>query len=230
MLQLQPARAEPTEADLIRGAANKNEAAIRTLIRQHNRRLFRIARSMLRDDHEAEDVVQESYLRAFLSIAGFRGESSLATWLTRIVINQALQHLRRRNGELPPPGGQTAENVLSFPYPGHASPDPERSLAQRELSRLLERAIDELPAEFRTVLVARVLENMSIEETAELLSLRPETVKTRLYRARRQLKARLAEHLDPVLGDVFPFDGARCERLTDAVMARLHAIWHAGES
>jgi RNA polymerase sigma-70 factor (ECF subfamily) len=95
-------------------------------------------------------------------------------------------------------------------------------MAQRQLCQLLERAIDELPDEFRTVLVARVIEDMSIDETADLLGLRPETVKTRLHRARRLLKEALADHIDPLFSDVFPFAGKRCESIADAVVKRLN--------
>ena len=99
--------------------------------------------------------------------------------------------------------------------------DPEHVIAQREIFRLMERAIDDLPEDFRTVLVARVIEDMSIEETADLLGLKPETVKTRLHRARRLLKGALADHIGPLFSDVFPFDGARCGRMTEALVKRL---------
>jgi RNA polymerase sigma-70 factor (ECF subfamily) len=112
--------------------------------------------------------------------------------------------------------------IVPFPLSGHHSIDPERAMAQSEICRYLERAIDELPDEFRTVLVARVIEDMSVEETADLLGLRPETVKTRLHRARRLLKAALADHIGPLFSDVFPFAGRRCERMTDAVVKRLN--------
>jgi RNA polymerase sigma-70 factor (ECF subfamily) len=214
---------ESPEAELIRRAVGQDESAIRAIIQANNRRLYRVARSIVRDDSAAEDVLQESYLRAFSALAEFRGGSTLATWLTRIVLNQALQHLRRRS-EIPhsaidPPQGQG--EVIPFPLSGNPTVDPERAMAQRELCQLLERAIDELPEDFRTVLIARVIEEMSIEETAELLGLRPETVKTRLHRARRLLKTALAEHMDSLFSDVFPFQGKRCERLTSAVIKQL---------
>ncbi|WP_291166024.1 RNA polymerase sigma factor [Hyphomicrobium sp.] len=216
-------RGNDREADLIRRAVARDESAIRAIIQANNRRLYRVARSIVRDDGAAEDVLQEGYLRAFAALPAFRGGSSLSTWLTRIVLNQALQHLRRRS-EIPdsaidPP--QAQGEVIPFPLSGHPSIDPERAMAQRELCRLLERAIDELPEDFRTVLIARAIEEMSIEETAELLGLRAETVKTRLHRARRLLKAALAEHMDSLFGDVFPFQGKRCERLTNAVIKQL---------
>jgi RNA polymerase sigma-70 factor, ECF subfamily len=215
----------PAEADLIGRALQNDEAAVRSIIRQHNRRLFRIARSMVRDDGDAEDILQEAYLHAFSSLAAFRGDSSLATWLTRIVVNEALQRLRRR---IEMPVAETAleretlpSNIVPFPLAPTQTNDPERTMAQREMTRLVEREIDKLPDEFRTVLVARVLEDMSIEETAEALGLRPETVKTRLHRARRLLRTALMEQFEPTFADVFPFDGQRCSRLADAVVERL---------
>lgn len=218
-------RGDDREADLIRRAVGRDESAIRAIIQANNRRLYRVARSVVRDDGAAEDVLQESYLRAFSALSEFRGGSSLSTWLTRIVLNQALQHLRRRseipNSAIDPPQAQAQGEVIPFPLSGHPSIDPERTMAQRELCHLLERAIDELPEDFRTVLIARVIEEMSIEETAELLGLRAETVKTRLHRARRLLKSALAEHMDSLFSDVFPFQGKRCERLTNAVIKQL---------
>lgn len=212
------------ESELIRRAVRKEEPAIRAIIQANNRRLYRVARSIVRDDGEAEDVLQDAYLRAFSALADFRRDSSLSTWLTRIVFNEALQHARRRTEapveliEHPPVGGA---QVIPFPLSAHQPVDPERAMAQREIFQLLEHAIDELPEDFRTVLMARVIEGMSIEETADLLGLRPETVKTRLHRARRLLKAALADNIGPLFTDTFPFDGWRCERLTNAVVKRL---------
>ena len=222
-LQVENAPNSP-EWDLVQRALRKDARAVREIIQTHNRRLYRTARSIVRDDGEAEDVLQEAYLRAFSALDRFRGESTLATWLTRIVLNEALQRLRRRT-DAPLPDGNLPElreaQVIPFPSSGGQPSDPERTMAQRELCHLLEKAIDALPDDFRMVLVARAIEDMSVDETAELLGLRPETVKTRLHRARRLLKDMLADHLGAMLSDVFPFDGARCERITDAVMARL---------
>jgi RNA polymerase sigma-70 factor (ECF subfamily) len=215
----------PAEADLIRRAVHGEEIAVRAIIQANNRRLYRVARSIVRDDAEAEDVLLEAYLHAFASLADFRAESALSTWLTRIVVNEALQRLRRR----PPDTATTAikptrtgAQVIPFPASGNQPQDPERTMAQREICQLVERAIDELPQEFRTVLVARVIEGMSIEETADLLGIRSETVKTRLHRARRLLRAALSDHMGPLFSDVFPFEGKRCERITNAVVARLN--------
>jgi RNA polymerase sigma-70 factor, ECF subfamily len=206
------------EAEIVRRAQSRDEAAIGAIMRLHNGRLYRIARGIVRDDGDAEDVLQEAYIKAFRSLGGFRGEASLSTWLTRIVMNEALQRLRRRVEapaqvrERPP---ERPDNVVAFPF------DPERIVAQKQIVELLEQAIDSLPDDFRAVLVARVLEDLSIEETAELLSIRPETVKTRLFRARQLLKAAIAEHAEPLLTSAFPFAGRRCERLTNVVIERL---------
>jgi len=216
--------ARPAEADLIRRASQKDEAAIRSIIQIHNRRLYRVARGIVRDDGEAEDVLQEAYFRAFSALPNFRGDSSLATWLTRIVLNEALQRARR-HVDTPvaeaEPLLEPRADIIPFPLSGQHSVDPERAASQREICRLLEHEIDALPEEFRTVLIARAIEGLSIEETADLYGIRPETVKTRLHRARKLLKVSLEEHIGSFFSDVFPFDGARCARLTNAVVARL---------
>ena len=208
------------EADLIARATQNDAAAVRAIMRLCNRRLYRIARSVVGGDHEAEDVVQAAYGRAFTALGEFRGESSLCTWLSRIVLNEALGRLRRRD---------TADHISMQDQQGATSlsladkqPDPERIVAQREIQRLLERAIDHLPRNFRMVLVMRTIEGMSVEETAELLGVRPETVKTRLHRARTLLRARLEKDSGPRLIDSFPFDGKRCLRLTARALNRLN--------
>jgi RNA polymerase sigma-70 factor (ECF subfamily) len=216
-------KVRPTaEADLVAGARQGEEAAVRAIIRQNNRRLFRVARAIVRDDSEAEDIVQESYVRAFTRLNTFRGDSSLSTWLTRIVINEAYGRLRRRRASVDWTAVEATPaveaQIIPFPSP---QLDPERTMAQHEINRLLERAIDALPDAFRVVLVARLIEELSVEETAELLNLRPQTVKTRLHRARALLRADLERAVGPLLTEAFPFDGRRCERMADAVVARL---------
>jgi RNA polymerase sigma-70 factor (ECF subfamily) len=211
------------EAGLIARARQRDELAIRAIMTRYNRRLYRVARGVLKDDGEAEDALQEAYLRAFGALGGFRHESSLGTWLTRIVLNEALSRWRGRGPRLEPatralvdaPGAR----VVPFPHGGEA--DPERALAQRQIQRALERAIDELPKNFRTVLICRVIEEMSVEETAASLELRSETVKTRLHRARRLLRLALEKQIGPVLTGAFPFAGLRCEQMTEKVLARL---------
>ena len=204
--------------------ARRGEGELRALMRRHNRRLYRIARGILKDETEAEDAVQEAYYRAFTHLDDFRGEAALATWLCRIVMNEALGRLRRRRPteSLDTVTDEPRRSGEILPFPG-ADPaiDPERGVAQRQISVLLERAIDELPPEFRLVLIARVVEEMSIEETAALLDIKPETVKTRLHRARQMLRKAIERQAGPMLTGVFPFEDPRCERVADAVMARL---------
>jgi RNA polymerase sigma-70 factor, ECF subfamily len=211
------------EAELIARALRRDEAAVRAIVQRHNRRLYRLARSIVRNDAEAEDVLQEAYLRAFANLATFRGESGLGTWLGRVVINEALGRLRRERPTVELTEQMEAGSAQSgevIPFPGEQI-DPERIMAQRQIHSLLERAIDDLPDAFRTVLVARVIEDMSVEETAALLGLQPETVKTRLHRARKLVRQALEQQIGSALTEAFPFEGRRCERMADAVVARL---------
>ena len=212
------------DAELAALARQGDGAAFRAIMQRHNRRLYRVARAVLHDDGEAEDVVQETYVRAFAALADFRGGSSLATWLTRIALNEALGRLRRRRPtvdiETFASAARSDARIIPFPL---MSPDmdPEQSAARQDVRRLLERAIDALPEPFRIVFVLRDVEELSIEETAAQLGLRPETVKTRLHRARRQLREALDAELASALTDAFPFAGVRCARITDTVLKRL---------
>jgi RNA polymerase sigma-70 factor (ECF subfamily) len=211
------------EQDLIARAVRRDEAAIRTIVRQNNRRLFRVARAILKDDWEAEDAVQEAYVRAFSRLHEFEGRSALSTWLTRIVVNEALGRLRKRRPVADFADVAHADNGQLVPFPLAAPQlDPERAMAQTQLNNVLEKAIDALPDVYRVVLVARVIEEMSVEETAELFDLKPETVKTRLHRARALLRRELEENVGPMLADTYHFGGARCERMADRVIARLN--------
>jgi len=213
------------EDDLVSRARGRDEAAIRVLIRSHNRRLYRIARSILRDDAEAEDAVQETYLKAFLHLDEFRGDAAIGTWLSRIVMNEALGRRRRRRPTVDwstmEENGRPSAEIIRLPV-GTSRPDPERATAQRQLQQLVEHAIDQLPDDFRTVFVARVVKEMSIEETAALLDVLPETVKTRLHRARQRLRSALEAKIGPVLKEVFPFEAPRCQRIADNVLRRLN--------
>jgi RNA polymerase sigma-70 factor, ECF subfamily len=197
----------------------------RIIMQRYNRRLYRVARGVLGDDAEAEDVCQEAYLKAFQNLAGFRGESSLATWLTRITINEALGRKRKRRptvdlSSLDMIDEQPEARVLIFPGV-RAGSNPEADAGRAEIRQLLERAIDDLPEAFRIVFVLRDVEQMSVEETASHLQILPETVKTRLYRARRLLRDALVEKLGSALQDTYAFDGERCERMTQTVLRRI---------
>jgi RNA polymerase sigma-70 factor (ECF subfamily) len=206
------------DLELARRAMARDGAAFRAIIKTHNQRLYRIARGVVRNDAEAEDIVQEAYVRAFAHLERFRGDASLGTWLSRIVINEALGRLRKRRRTVAMPENPQAE-IIQFPL--NPSDDPERTMAQRQILQLVERATDSLPDFYRMVFVARVIEGLSIEETSELLGVRPQTVKTRLHRARALLRKALDDQIGPVLLEAFPFAGRRCARLTAAVMKRL---------
>jgi RNA polymerase sigma-70 factor (ECF subfamily) len=212
----------PDDAEMVRRALGRDETAVRTIMQANNRRLYRLARGILRNDAEAEDVVQDTYVRAFTHLDQFRGDSSLSTWLSRIAMNEALGRLRRQR-----PGVEWSELEKSapqaqiIPFPLASSDDPEKSMAQREIRDVVEHAIDELPEPFRLVFITRVIEGMNVEETAEILGLKPETVKTRLHRARNLLRDNVERKIGPVVMEAFPFAGRRCERLTEAVLKRL---------
>lgn len=212
------------DAELAARARQGDGAAFRLIIQRNNRRLFRLARSVVRDDSEAEDVVQETYARAAANLARFRGDARLSTWLARIALNEALGRLRRQRPTVGVDAIDDARerrgDVLMFPGVT-ATPDPETAAARAEVRRLLERAVDGLPERFRLVFIMRDVEGMSVEETAEHLDLRPETVKTRLFRARQQLRRSLDATLASALSGAFPFDGERCGRFTEQVLARL---------
>ena len=210
------------DAELVARARSRDEAAVRSIMQSNNRRLYRLARGILRNDSEAEDVVQETYVRAFTNLERFRGESSLSTWLARIAMNEALGRLRRQRPSVEWTSlsqGALEAQIIQFPL--SSADDPEKSMAQREIQRVVEHAIDELPEAFRIVLITRVIEGMNVEETADILGLKPETVKTRLHRARTMLRDQIEKKIGPLVMEAFPFAGKRCERLTEAVLKRL---------
>jgi RNA polymerase sigma-70 factor, ECF subfamily len=209
---------------LLERARQKDREAIRLIIKQQNRRLYRIARSIVRNDSDAEDVLQEAYVRAFASLDGFRGEARLGTWLARILINEALGCIRRRRPAIDIGLISTGPGLYAqiTPFPdSNRVPDPETTMVQSEIRVLLERDIDKLPSAFREVLIARLVEGMSVAETAELFGIPSQTVKTRLFRARALMRTEMELHIGPVLGNLFLFAGVRCERLTVSVLTRL---------
>jgi RNA polymerase sigma-70 factor (ECF subfamily) len=211
------------DAELARRALASDSGAFCAIMQKHNRRLYRIARGVLRNNTDAEDAVQDAYVSAFSHLASYRGDSTLATWLSRIVMNEALGRLRRQRRTVDLSALESERSkaeIIRFPLSA-PSDDPERTMAQRQILQLVEQATDNLPEAFRLVFVTRVIEGMSVEETSELLGIKPETVKTRLHRARQLVRSQLDERIGPVLMDAFPFAGWRCERMTEAVMKRL---------
>jgi RNA polymerase sigma-70 factor, ECF subfamily len=195
-------------------------ALFELIMRRHNQRLYRAARAILNDDAEAEDVMQETYVRAFAHLAQFRGAALLSTWLTRIAAHEAFARVRqrRRLAALPPDDN----DVETLPMADRPKPaDPEREANDAELRGLLERAIDELPETYRTVFVLREVEGLSTATTAECLGVSEEVVKTRLSRARARLRDGLYERAGAAAGSAFTFGAERCDRVVAAVLSRL---------
>lgn len=193
------------------------------LMRRHNQQVYRAVRSILRNESEAEDVVQEAYVSAYRHLSSFEGRARFSTWLVRIAVNAALDR-RRRSARLVL-ADPTDEERRSEPHEpsggGSDGNDPEEQSARRELAGLLERAIDALPEPFRIVYVLRELEGLTTDETADSLALEPGTVKTRLHRARRLLRERLIDDVDAASLHAFPFGGERCDRIVAAVLERV---------
>jgi len=212
----------PSDTELIARILAGDTSAMETLMRLHNRTLYRTARAILRDDAEAEDAVQEAYLQAYRALATFRGESKLSTWLVRITANEALGR-RRRN----------ARAALVEPIEGDAdalahseiglSSEPESEAQRSEIRRVLEARIDALPEAYRAVFVLRALEELTVEETAHALEIPDATVRTRYFRARRLLRESMAGDVDTSLESAFAFAGLRCDRIVREVSAKLPA-------
>jgi RNA polymerase sigma-70 factor, ECF subfamily len=205
-----------------------DHAAFAVLMRRHNGKLFRIARATLGDDAEAEDALQDAYLDAYRHMHEFRGDAAVGTWLTRIVINRALMRLRsrRRRAVTVPmerPSATPDESEVADMADTQGESPPDAAL-RAEVRRLFERRIDELPVAYRTVFVMREVEEMSVQETADALSIPAATVRTRLFRARALLREAIARDLDVARGEVFAFAGARCDRIVERVLARLPAL------
>jgi RNA polymerase sigma-70 factor, ECF subfamily len=216
--------ANPRAAE--RSAADREIDAFEALMRRHNRLLYRTARSILRNDGDAEDCVQEAFLRAWRHRDQFRGEAAPSTWLTRIVINEALMKLRRGKATA---GTVAIDNVVDLEshLDGTLSdaqrvPGPDAETLRQELCALLERKIDALPQSFRTVFMLRAIEEMSAEETANCLGIPEATVRTRLFRARSLLRESIASDVDLALASAFEFMGERCDRIVAGVLAAIH--------
>ncbi|PIW26072.1 MAG: RNA polymerase subunit sigma [Rhodospirillales bacterium CG15_BIG_FIL_POST_REV_8_21_14_020_66_15] len=204
-----------------------DHAAFEAVMRAHNRLLYRFVRNLVPSDADAEDVIQETYVKAFRSIAGFDGRARLSTWLIRIALNEV--HNRGRKTRMTEPL-DTVENVISMA--AHLRPSgglvprattPEQAAARAQIRRYLEAAIARLPEEFRTVFVLRGIEEFSVEETAETLDIPAATVKTRFHRARARLRDLLDRDVHAALQDTHPFAGARCDRIVSRVLDRLTA-------
>jgi RNA polymerase sigma-70 factor (ECF subfamily) len=195
------------------------------IMRRYNQRLYRLARGIVKNGSEAEDVVQEAYVRAYEKLNDFIGPDGFSAWLGKIVVNEALGRLRKRGRVISlddyVKGGKEGADVRHIDTMKTQQPDPERLAASSELRRVLEQAIEALPDDFRNVFILRAVEGMNVSETAQCLSIRAETVKTRLHRARRLLQSTLGAQFDALMPSTFVLGGQHCDRIVAAVLGRL---------
>jgi RNA polymerase sigma-70 factor (ECF subfamily) len=214
-----------SDAEFARRIAAGDHPAFEALMRKHNRMLYRTARAILRNDADAEDALQLAYLSAYRSIGGFRGESRLSTWLTRIVVNEAMMRVRHRGREamvVPLDSVSDEEgNIMTSEGIAVAGQRPELAAVRSQMRALIERKIDALPDAFRTVFVLRALEELSVEDTAASLHIPEATVRTRFFRARSLLRESLAREMDSAVEEAFAFAGDRCDRIVSGVLDRL---------
>ncbi|HJW02753.1 MAG TPA: RNA polymerase sigma factor [Azospira sp.] len=213
------------EQTLVQRIVAGDRKAFELLMRRHNRRLFRLARATLRNDADAEDALQEAYIAAYRAMGQFRGAAAVGTWLSRLVLNECLGRLRRqarRDNVIPMQSLHDDTRVDAMTTPDHDS--PEKALLRSELRALLERKLDALPESFRLVFVLRCVEEMSVEETAAYLEIPEATVRSRLFRARSQLRDALAQEIDLAQRDVYEFGGGHCDRIVNNVLSRLEQL------
>lgn len=209
------------DATLVHAFKNGDTLAFERIMRRYNQRLFRVARSILRNETEAEDAVQEAWLRAFTHMDHLLDSSRLGGWLSRIAANESLDRLRSRGPGLP----ENAEALMErnkAPGAVAALPTPDAEERRREARTFIEQAVDRLPEHYRVVFVLRAIEELSVEETALILLIPSETVKSRFHRANRALRKELSGVLESTLPDVFGFDGPRCDRIVSNVLQRLN--------
>jgi RNA polymerase sigma-70 factor (ECF subfamily) len=214
-----PGREALPDEEVVRRVRAGEGALFEVLMRRYNQRLYRVARAILRDESEAEDVMQQAYVNAFVHLDQFADRARFATWLTKIAVYEALARARRR-GRLTEMDAMTETNDLN-PALRAAGPDPEQQALTGELRRLLESAVDGLPPRYRSVFVLREVEGLSTEETSECLDISPETVRTRLLRSRAFLRAWLLEQAGVAAPEAFSFHLSRCDRVVATVFERL---------
>lgn len=202
-----------TDDQVVARVLEGETALFELLMRRYNQRLYRITRAIVRDDGEAEDVIQDAYVRAFEHLDQFAGRAKFATWLTRIAVHEASARLRRR--------GRHIDIEDSMPTLSSAAPGPEQRAADHELGQAIEAAVDALPEVYSAVFMLRDVDGLSTAETAACLGINAETVKTRLHRARRLLRNHIAARIGIAARETFQFAGARCDRTVAAVMARI---------
>ena len=214
-----------TDDEIVARVLAGETALFELLMRRHNQRLYRAARAIVRDEAEAEDVMQDAYVRAYTHLKQFAGKAKFSTWLTRIAVHEALARVRQWNrySDLEP-AFDTSEDPME-----HLASDqstPEENVQTNELGDLLEDAIESLPPAFRSVFMLRAVEEMSTFEVAECLDLSEENVKVRLHRARALLKAHISQRLESGAKQAFEFHAVRCDRVVAAVFEKIAVLEH----
>jgi RNA polymerase sigma-70 factor (ECF subfamily) len=205
-----------SDEDVVCRILEGDSALFEVLMRRHNERVFRAARAILRDDREAEDVMQEAYVRAYAHLDQFDGRAQFSTWLTKIAVYEALARVKSRGRyEL------MDEAPLEASMPIQSSPSPERETFGRELGKLIESAVDNLGDGYREVFMLRQVEGMSTAETAEVLGVSEDVVKTRFSRARHAIQQDLLERMGSAAASAFTFGQSRCDRVVASVLARI---------
>jgi RNA polymerase sigma-70 factor (ECF subfamily) len=208
-----------TDVEVVDRVRAGDLAMYEVIMRRYNQRLYRIARAILHDDVEAEDVMQDAYVRAYTHLEQFAGRSAFSTWLSRIAVHEALTRLRSRNRH-PQVDVTEYDGEISMKTPSN-SLDPEKSASTGQLREILEEAVLKLPENYRTVVMLRDIEELSTAETAEALDLTEENVKIRLHRGHGMIRNWLFERIGPGAKEAFPFMGIRCDRVVQNVFTRL---------
>lgn len=213
---------QSTDNELVCQTRDGNDRAFEMIMRRHNQRLYRIARSILREDNEAMDVVQEAYVKAYYHLEQFKGPDGFISWLSRIVRNEAMMRIRKSKRI-----DYTLDDINSPDLDIESSDlEPLDHIANQQLRALLEEAIDRLDIEYRSVYMMRAIEQMNTAETAEVLELTEDVVKTRYLRAKRTLHKRLTTKLNESKLDVFEFAGENCNNIVQNVMLRITKPTH----
>jgi RNA polymerase sigma-70 factor, ECF subfamily len=206
------------DAEVVRRVVAGERALFEVLMRRYNQRVYRAVRSLLRDDHEVDDAMQQAWLSAFAHLDQFQGASAFSTWLTRIALNEALARIRQRSRLTPVERlPEEDDGMRSAPQ------DPEARASDRELARMVEVAVDELPDHYRSVFMLREIEGMSTSDTAEALSVSEDVVKVRLHRARLALREALYARAGAAAPEAFTFLGWRCDRMVAKVLGYILA-------
>lgn len=215
-----------TDAEIVKRVLAGDRALFEILMRRHNQRVYRVARAVIKDERDVEDVMQQAYVNAYTHLQQFEERSQFSTWLTRIVLNEAFARRRKLQVELmaSTPLGADEHSGAFMDSVTSPQPDPERQAYARELHHLLEDAVDALPDNYRAVFMLRDIEGLSTSETGDGLGLGEEAVKTRLHRARAMIRRSVSERLGGVAPGAFQFEAPRCDRVVAAVLARLEAI------